>query len=103
MSKFITMVGTNVGAVVGVEQNNSSPSSVITNIEQCKCSIVQDGIYLRNTAVGSCRVLVSASQGVLVLWTNNGNAHSFKYSVSPSQAAFMFTVFGCSAVSCHAV
>lgn len=83
----------------GTEQQFSL--SVVTNLEHCKCSIVQDGIWdiLQWAVVGDLSLAIrecscyGQTMVMLVLLK----------SVSPSQAAFIFTVFGCSAVSCHAV
>jgi len=61
MSKFITTAGTNVGAVAGVEQSNSSLSSVVTNTEQCKCFREVAEKYYSGRLEGTCpRQLVSA-------------------------------------------
>lgn len=48
------MAGTNVGAVVGVEQTNSSPSSIVTNIEQCKCFRAVTEQYCSGQSQGTC-------------------------------------------------
>lgn len=93
------MAGTNVGAVVGVEQTNRSPSSVVTNIEQCKCFRVVTEKYCSGQSQVICPCQSVSARALNKRWL----PCSFKNGVFPPWSAFMFTVFGCSVTSHHAV